>query len=105
MGCLSVSASRIGNGISCDAFRIGEGIHVNANKIGKSIQCEAEILNKKLNISVSRLGERLNVSTHLICTINKSAYLNVNPDYVWLTPDMLSSGEFDIISNVNWNIV
>lgn len=104
MGCLSVSASRIGNGISCDAFRIGEGIHANASRIGKPIQCGAEILNKKLNVSVSRLGERLNVSAHLVCTINNSAFLNVVPDVVWLTPDMLASADFDIISNVNWVI-
>ena len=81
MGCLSISA-----------LRIGEGIHANANRIGKPIQCEAEILNK-----------RLNISAHLVCTINKSAFLNVVPDVVWLTPDMLS-GEFDIYSNVVWRI-
>ena len=82
MGCLSVSASRI----------------------GKPIRCEAEILNERLNISASRLGERLNVSAHFVCTINNSAFLNVVPDVVWLTPDMLASADFDIISNVNWVI-
>ena len=104
MGCLSVSASRIGDGIACDAFRLGEGIHVNAYKISKPILCEAEILNERLNVSVSRLGERLNVSAHLVCTINKSAFLNVIPDTLWLSPDVLASADFDIISNVEWII-
>ena len=104
MGCLSVSASRIGNGVACDAFRLGEGIHVNVHKISKPILCKAEILNERLNISVSRLGDRLNVSASLICTVNKSAFLSVVPDVLWLSPDMLASADFDIISNVEWII-
>ena len=104
MGCLNVSASRIGNGVSCDAFKINEGIHVSVHRIGKSIQCEAETLNETLNVSAFRLGEKLNVSAHIICTVNKSAYLNAIPDTLWLTPDMLASAEFEIISNVSWTI-
>ena len=60
---------------------------------------------KIIEISAKRIDSKISISCSLICTINKSAYLHVNPNYVWLTPDMLSSGEFDIISNVNWNIV
>ena len=82
MGCLSVSASRI----------------------GKPIQCKVEVLNEKLNVTISRLGERLNVSAHFICTINKSPFLNVTPNIVWLSPDELASVDFNIISNVNWVI-
>ena len=104
MGCLSVSASRIGNGISCDAFRIGEGVHADASRIDNPIHCEAELLNERLNVSASILGERLNVSAHLVCTINRSAFLNVVPDVLWLSSDELASADFDIISNVKWVI-
>lgn len=83
-GCLSVSA-----------YRLGGNLCVIANKNCSDV----------LNLSVRPIGKKVIVTCSLICTINKSAYLNVNPDYVWLTPDMLSSGEFDIISNVNWSIV
>ena len=104
MGCLSVSASRIGSDIVCEAFRLNEGFNVTACRVGYPINCEAELLNERLNVSVSRLGERLDVSASLICTLNKSAFLNVIPDTLWLTPDMLASADFDIISNVKWVI-
>lgn len=80
-------------------------LSVSANRIDKRINVDASILNEGLNVAVKPIGKKVIVTCSLICTINKTPYLNVNPDYVWLTPDMLSSGEFDIISNVNWNIV
>lgn len=80
-------------------------LSVAANRVGRRICIYASVLDKGVKVSVKPVGKNIIVTCSLICTINKSAYLNVNPDYVWLTPDMLSSGEFDIISNVNWNIV
>lgn len=105
MGCLSVSANRIGKCIKCNANSICQGIEVSAYRIGKGIHCEAEILNEMLNVSASRIGKRIQVDAHIICTLNKSAYLNAIPDTLWLTPDILASADFEIISNVNWNIV
>ena len=80
--------------MSVSAYRLGSGIKVSASN-----------LNDNIKISVRPICKKIIVTCSLICTINKSEYLRVNPNYVWLTPDMLSSGEFDIISNVNWNIV
>ena len=80
-------------------------LHVSANRIDKNINVDASILNECLNVTVKPIGKNIIVTCSLICAINKTPYLNVNPDYVWLTPEMLSSGEFDIISNVSWNIV
>ena len=80
-------------------------LSVSAYRLGSRIKVSASNLNDNIKISVRPISKKIIVTCSLICTINKSAYLNVNPDYVWLTPDMLSSGEFDIISNVNWNIV
>lgn len=78
---------------------------IDADRIGGSINLSANIFNESLNILVKPIDKRVIVTCSLICTINKTPYLNVNPDYVWLTSDMLASGEFDIITNVNWNIV
>lgn len=104
-GCLSVSAYKVGGNLYVVANKNYYDVKVIANKIGDTFKVEAYPINKELNISVRPIGKKVIVTCSLICTINKSAYLNVNPDYVWLTPDMLSSGEFDIISNVSWNIV
>lgn len=80
-------------------------LSVSANRIDKRINVNANILNEELKVIVKPIRRRIIVTCSLICSVNKTSYLNVNPDYVWLTPDMLSSGEFDIISNVSWNIV
>lgn len=104
-GCLSVSAYKIGGSLYVVANKNYSNVKVIANKIGDTFKVEAYPINKELNLSVRHISNKIIVTCSLICTINKSAYLNVNPDYVWLTPDILSSGEFDIISNVNWNIV
>lgn len=67
------------------------------------IECSASVLNLPLNVSVIDVTPRLKVHGSLVCSVGGGTYLRVSPDYVWLTPDMLS-GEFDIFSNVSWKI-
>ena len=76
LGCLSVSAWRADNGLK------EEGIEVSA----------------------WRIGGGLKVTAGIVCSVNKDAYLRVVPDVVWLSPDELAYGEFDIYSNVVWKI-
>lgn len=40
----------------------------------------------------------------IVCSLNRTPFLKVSPDVVWLTYEEISSGEFDVISNVNWTI-
>lgn len=75
-----------------------------AREVGAMPNAFTECLDNPINVSAVPLYDDIVVMCSVICTINKSSYLNVNPDYVWLTPDMLS-GDFDIVSNVSWNIV
>lgn len=57
-----------------------------------------------IECKVADAAEHLQVCCSLVCGVNTTdKYLNVAPTMVWLTPDMLS-GEFNIYSNVNWNI-
>ena len=67
------------------------------------IECSASVLNLPLNVSVIDVTPRLKVHGSIVCSVGGGTYLRVSPDYVWLTPDMLS-GEFDIFSNVSWKI-
>lgn len=103
-GCLSVSAYRIGEGLSCSAYPISQGLVIYATRVGGNIRCKAEMLDERINVSASRIGERIRVSAHHICTVNKASFLNVVPDMVWLSPDELASADFEIISNVKWLI-
>lgn len=80
-------------------------LNISVHRIDDKIKVSVNNLNEDIKIFVKPIRKKIIITCSLICTINKTPCLKVNPDYVWLTPDMLSSGEFDIISNVNWNIV
>lgn len=103
-GCLSVSAYKVGGNLCVIADKNYSDVRIIANRISNTFKVEATPINKELNLSVRPIGKKIIVTCSLVCTINKSAYLNVNPDYVWLTSEMLSSSEFEIISNVDWII-
>ena len=83
IGCISVVASVIGSGL---------------NVMGK-------VASEHVSVVASVIGSGLNVMGAPVCGINASKYLNVSPEYLWLSPDMLSSGDFEIVANVEWYIV
>lgn len=82
MGCLQISA-----------HRVGESLKMTANRYGEALQ-----------ITAQRTGERLKISASLVCNVSEVFRLEVSPDTIWLTPENLFSGDFDIISNVKWLI-
>lgn len=104
IGCLSVSAYRIGGILNVESYKINADIEISAKRIGVKPNITACIIDSKPNITCRPIGKKLVVTCSLVCTVNKAAYLDVKPTYVWLTPDMLSSAEFDIISNTDWII-
>lgn len=104
IGCLSVSAYRIGGILNVESYKINADIDISAKRIGVKPNITACIIDSKPNITCRPIGKKLVVTCSLVCTVNKAAYLDVKPTYVWLTPDMLSSAEFDIISNTDWII-
>lgn len=79
-------------------------LSVSAYKINKNIEIEAFKANSDIDIFAKKASNSPIVTCSLVCTVSNDAYLDVNPNYVWLTPDMLASAEFDIISNVDWLI-
>jgi hypothetical protein len=89
--------------MNVSAFKPNTDMSVIADRINDKINITASIVNDKLSVSAKPIGKRMIVTCSLVCSVSKDSYLNVNPDYIWLTPDMLS-GEFDIYSNVVWKI-
>lgn len=81
LGCLQVEIFPIGRPLDVDCFKIGTSA----------------------NVSCIAIGQPLKVSCFRVCTINSDAYLRVSTDTLWLTPDMIAE-QFDIYSNVVWNI-
>lgn len=55
------------------------------------------------NIKVSPVSPKLKVHFNILCSITNEKYLQVTPNIVWLSPDMIG-GYFDIYSNVVWRI-
>lgn len=93
MGCLQVQA-----------FRIGESMLLTANKEYPELLVEGLRKSEPISVISYKIGKSLSVECSIICSINKSAFLFVSPDVVWLTSDMLSSTTFDITSNTYWDI-
>lgn len=79
MGCLSIQATRIGNGLRLNAGRLGEG----------------------LSLSASRKGNGLVVNCSLVCSVGVSLYLEVTPEVLWLVDD---EGIFNVESNTEWQV-
>lgn len=103
IGCLSIVANRIGSDLVVDASKISSDLSASCKRIGNDLDIGAWKIGVMPYISCSKLNKGLKVTCSLVCTVNRDAYLRVEPDYVWLTPEMIS-GEFDIISNVSWVI-
>lgn len=104
ISCLSVSAYKINESIGIEAFKANSDIDVFAKKASSRPDIIASIIDNKPIISCKPLGKRIIVTCSLVCTVSNDAYLDVNPDHIWLTSEMLASAEFDIISNANWII-
>lgn len=105
IGCLSVSAYKIGGGLNVESSKINADIDVSVKRIGEKPNIIASVIDTIPIVTCNPIGKKLVVTCSLVCTVNKVAYLDVKPTYVWLTPDMLSSADFDIISNTRWEIV
>ena len=85
IGCVSIEVYPIGKPLDLECFRMME----TAND---------------LYIEVYPIGKPLTIECFRVCSINTDAYLRTSTDVVWLTPDMIAE-QFDIYSNVVWNII
>lgn len=91
--CINVTARRIWDGFSISAINQSKELEIVADKANESIVLKALFIKSSFNVVCS-----------IVCSINKSWYLNVNPNVIWLTPEELASANFDIHSNVTWEI-
>ena len=81
MGCLNVTAKRIGDGLQLDATCVGSGISIQATRIGG-----------------------MSVTCGLVCTVNKARYLRVEPKAIFLMPGNNFTDDVLITANVDWHI-
>lgn len=81
-----------------------ECVSVTAYEVGAILKSSVECLDSPVFVYAKPINDKIKVSCSVVCSINMTPIVIVNPTYIWLTPEMLASGEFDIISNTNWVI-
>lgn len=81
MGCLNVTANRIGDGLHIDASCVGSGISIQATRIGG-----------------------MSVTCGLVCSVNKARYLRVEPKAIFLMPGNNFTDDVLITANVDWQV-
>lgn len=82
MGCLNVTAKRIGDGLQLDATRVGSGISIQATRIGG-----------------------MSVTCGLVCTINSQDKILWSDKYlVWLNSEVGIVKYNSIISTKDWKL-
>lgn len=82
MGCLNVTANRIGDGLNIDATRIGSGISIQAKRVGG-----------------------MSVICGLVCTVNSQDKILWSDKFlVWLNTEVGIVKYNSIISTQDWKL-
>ena len=82
MGCLNVTAKRVGDGLQLDATRVGSGISIRATRIGG-----------------------MSVTCGLVCTINSQDKILWSDKYLfWLNTEVGIVRYNSIISTKDWKL-
>lgn len=92
MGCITAN---IGSKGGCLSARI--------SRVGNTLNANIGLADEHLVATISRVGGNLKANVGIICTPNTYAYLFVEPEVIWLTPDTMSA-DFMVRSNTKWII-
>ena len=79
-------------------------IDIELRRIGSPISVSAQRYGDIPALTASRLGKPLEFRCGLVCTIDQTRYLRVEPEMVWLLPDNGFSQDVVVYSNVFWTI-
>lgn len=102
--CLDIRIGRVGDALSFDPSRVGRILTFGAERRGPVLAFSAHREGVKLDAVVSRDGRPLEFRCGLVCTVGAAAYLNVEPETLWLIPDNNFSTEVVVYANVRWRI-
>ena len=80
-----------------------KNLNIEYNVIKDDLKISLILLYAKLIVNAICVDTRPKISYNIVCGTSETAYLSVEPDIVWLSPDTLTE-EFKINSNVVWKI-
>lgn len=102
MGCIVASVERIGEGISLSTSRVGDGVLLAVEHIAAELNLSVNKLGEGVALAVGRIGKSINLSVGIVCSMTEASYLKVSPDVVWLVSDNGFSADFVVVSNKDW---
>ena len=102
--CIDIAVRRIGDILSASSKRQGEGMSLRTERKGEMMSYQIERMSEMAFPVVERIGEAMSFRCGLVCTVGAAAYLNVEPETLWLIPDNNFSTEVVVYANVRWRI-
>lgn len=101
MGCLHVEVARAVEGVLPVAGRIG-GLSLTASRVGHGVSMSSSRIGR-MYAGTSRIGG-MTVTCGLVCSVNKAPLLRVAPEHIFLMPGNNFTDSVLVISNVVWSV-
>ena len=103
---MTTTLSREGCRLSCFAERIPEGCLGSFDlSFDNSFQFYYEpLFDFSFDLSFAIPYIWMQGCAEMVCNTGMTQYLRVNPQYVWLVPELDYTADTEVISNVEWNV-
>lgn len=102
-------SSSLGNCIRVSAYNVNPNncLCVDSKRIGQDLKVLATFIpnNIFLGVSANIINKHLKVQCSVVCTVNTSRFIIVEPQYLWLTPENYFTDDIDVISNTIWDVI
>lgn len=102
-GCLNGSVGILNTDIKGTVGLSAKPINGSVGVLNISFKGITGFSGKPICGSIGALDTSINGKVGIICTPNTDAYLFVEPEVIWLTPDIMSA-DFVVKSNTKWII-
>lgn len=96
--CVTVSSKRE-KGYSLSSTTRVDGILVRTEDVNEHVAIEATVMGLPV---VSAAPQSVIISSSLVCSLKFGRYLRIEPEIVWVLPDLCVDN--DVITNTKWNV-
>lgn len=103
-GCISMSASRVGNPMTFGAQTLPSDLNPSAGRYGRPMSFMTGKVGEEVRIEAKRTGAQMLFSAGLVCSLSMGLHLRVEPEYIWLLPENDFSEDVVVYANVSWTI-
>lgn len=102
--CIDIEIRRVDGPLSFGSQRLGEELDFSASRVNEPLHFGVSRNGTPLEFSASRKGGPLEFRCGLVCSVGSAAYINVEPEFIWLLPSNSFSADVVVYSNVTWKI-